>query len=180
MGFPCAGLPKIAPRHSKISHATHSFFCNGTHFATLRTEQEGGRGDARGAGWSGEVGDGNGTVFTVVRVELPRLQMSFAPRLKEGTSSMALHSEDFSGLFVSERGGAQCVAICARVPHSLLMEDSGGRLSLLVPNYLLGRRLSAEDKEKRRREREVGFHFIFFPVVDCTPFSTARVVLCLQ
>ena len=64
-------------------------------------------------------------------IELPNLKMSFHTRVVDG--ECRLYSLDHSDLYVSNARSEDLARISAGIPHSLIMSNDNGELSMLVP-----------------------------------------------
>jgi len=81
--------------------------------------------------------------FSITRVDLPRLKLSFRPRRvrhADGTHSWRLFSNDHAGFFISDTAPDAALSSLLRgIPNSLLLENAKKELWLLVPNTPLKR-----------------------------------------
>lgn len=66
-------------------------------------------------------------------IELPRLKLKLQPRTDEN-GVVRLYSLDHADLFISDFRDELVDRLVKAMPHSILMEDSGRELSLLIPN----------------------------------------------
>jgi hypothetical protein len=72
-------------------------------------------------------------------IQLPRLKLTFAARLSADGSQYLLYSLDHSHLYVSNDRPALVTQLIQGVPHSLLLQDVNGAMSILVPSLNVAR-----------------------------------------
>ena len=85
--------------------------------------------------WASSPPDSSsGSSLSLLRVELPRLKLSFFPRLDADSGSLRLYSSDHAGFFLTDYRDAALVELLAPLPFSLLLENERHELRVLAVN----------------------------------------------
>lgn len=69
-------------------------------------------------------------------VELPRLRLSFTPKIvpgPDGGTLLRMYSDDHQGYFISSQRNEQLRTLVTGLPHSLLLENHSGAFAVLLP-----------------------------------------------
>ena len=88
-----------------------------------------------------QVSSAQGT-FKIHSIELPRIGLSFTS-VTDGHDTK-LCSDQFAGLFVSNKRSPTVLVLMEGIPHSILLEDSHEELFMLVPATVLPLRPDTE------------------------------------
>ena len=70
----------------------------------------------------------------ITRVELPRLKLSFSPRLDDYTGEVRLYSSDHAGFFLTDYRDEALTSLLAPLPFSVLLENDRHELRVLAIN----------------------------------------------
>ena len=79
-----------------------------------------------------------GAQVPVSRIELPRLGTSFTPKT-DARGQLRVYCDEFAGHFLSDDRDASILKHMSGIPHSVLLANSAGEHSILVPNLPLHR-----------------------------------------